>query len=169
MEEPIVISFYTDDRDEYADRMVDSCRRLGLNYHIAKKENTITKPLFIRDRLQQFQKPVIWFDIDGELLRSPNLAGLETDFAACRNTNKEVTDRDWALSVLWFNYTLPAIDFLDQWCVNSESDTEEASFDATWKSLRGTLMPCILPVEYHVVTSAGGLGVPENTIFSKML
>jgi hypothetical protein len=164
MHEPVIISFYTDDSSTDAEHLIDNCKRLGLDFHIEQvsiDSNLASKSFFIRDRLQEFQRPVMWVDVSGTLLQNPGLEGLSTDFAACQHPEKEQVNKDWSLGILWFNYTSPALDFLDVWCSTGTVGTDEESFDVVWKSLRGKVMPCILPTQYHVTVDE----LPADTIF----
>ena len=77
MVSPLVISFYTIDTpyQKEVERLRASCERFGIEHHIAGlpsrgrwEHNCAMKGLFIRDRLEEFRRPVLWIDADGEIV-----------------------------------------------------------------------------------------------------
>lgn len=178
MSEPLVISFFTDDWEypQHARRMRRDCESLKLEHHIERRDsthnyikNTTIKPFFIRDCLNKFQRPVLWVDVDGVLLKQPGLKNIDADFAACEYFNKQNLDRDWAVGILWFNYTPEAIALLDKWCSQATDKTDEAAFDIAWKKLKDILKVYTLPPKYHFIKWRVSLEIPEDTIFYNQL
>jgi hypothetical protein len=177
-QKPLIISFYTNDWEypDHAARMADDCKNLGLDYHIEEKEstkdyikNTAIKPFFVKECLETFKRPVLWVDVDGLLLQDPGLTNMSSDFAAPEYFNKQQIDRDWAVSILWFNYTTGSIKLIDDWCKCSENRTDEAGFDLAWKNLKTEITPYQLPQQYHFVKWRHSLEIPEDTIFCNRL
>lgn len=178
MTEPVIISFYTDDWEypAHAERMAKDCDTLELKHHIVNKpstrdyiQNTAIKPFFVKECLTEFKQPVLWVDVDGLLLKRPDLAGTTSDIAVCKYFNKEFLDRDWAVSIMWFNYTEPSLRLVDCWCANSPGKTDEAAFDIAWKQLKDQLTVEVLPEKYHFVKWRTHLQIPEDTVFCNQL
>jgi hypothetical protein len=177
-QEPLIISFYTNDwkYPDHATRMAEDCKRLGLDHHIKEKpstkdyiQNTAIKPFFVKECLETFKRPVLWIDVDGLLLQKPNLTNLSTDFAAPEYFNKKELDRDWAVSILWFNFTAGSIKLVNSWCEHSKNKTDEAGFDLAWKSLKNEITSYQLPQKYHYVKWRSSLEIPKDTIFCNRL
>lgn len=178
MSKPLVISFYTNDWEypQHAQRMTKDCQDLGLEYHIEQKEstrdyirNTAIKPLFVRESLHRFQRPVLWVDVDGILLKDPGLSDISADFAACEYLNKQNLDRDWAVSVLWFNYSPGSLKLVDEWCASIDHGTDEAAFDIAWKKLKGQVAVHQLPTHYLFSKWRASLTIPDDTVFCNQL
>jgi hypothetical protein len=178
MTDPVIVSFYTDDwmYPDHAKRMTKDCDDLGLQCHIVEKEstrdyikNTAIKPFFIKECLDRFKQPVLWVDVDGLLLKRPELSDLTSDFAACDYFNKSNINRDWAVSILWFNYTPGATQLVDLWCSQSHGKTDEAGFDLAWKQLKDQITVEKLPEKYHFVKWRVSLEIPEDTVFCNQL
>jgi hypothetical protein len=176
--DPIIVSFYTDDWEYplHAERMTKDCNALGLSHHIVKKsstkdyiQNTAIKPFFIKECLAEFKQPVLWVDVDGLLLKRPNLANINSDVALCNYFNKNVLDRDWSVSIMWFNYTQNTLDLIDRWCDCVPGKTDEAAFDIAWKELKPNLTVTVLPEQYHFVRWSFRLKIPSDTIFCNQL
>lgn len=178
MTNTLIVSFYTDDWEypKHADNMANNCKNLGLDYHIEQRpstrdyiKNTAIKPFFIRDCMKQFQRPVLWLDVDGVLLKNPNLDHITEDFAACDYTNKQNLDRDWSVPMLWFNCTPGAVRLVDTWCDYASSGTDEAAFDRAWKTLKGQVSAYQMPSHYLFSKWRASLTIPDDTVFCNQL
>lgn len=75
---PVVISFYTNNAYyvKHAARLVAQCERLGYHHYIVNRkygdnwlENCRKKPMFILEMLGKLNRPVLWVDVDCEILR----------------------------------------------------------------------------------------------------
>lgn len=132
-----VISFFTPDwrYPEYAQNLMADCERLGLNHVIEKKDSTGSyikncniKPNFVRDKLHSLQRPVLWMDVDGSILRVPR------ELTDCYNEdilgyqNQGYPDRIFVCTLL-FNYTPATLDFVDTWCRYSENFIDDGAFN----------------------------------------
>ena len=172
-----VISFYTNDWEypAHAKRMHADCLQLGLTPYIIEKQtttdyikNTAIKPFFIKECLDKFKSPVLWVDVDGLLLQAPDFSQITEDFAATEYANPDI-DRDWAVSIMWFNYTPAAIALVDKWCEHAVSGTDEAAFDIAWKQLRDSVSAATLPAEYCFNKWRDSLEIPPGTVFCNQL
>ena len=91
---PLVISFFTigTPYQQEAKRLIESCERFNIEHHIvgiAPGENwTATCALkgpFVAECMRKFERPVLWIDVDAEVVRFPSLfENLECDVAAYR-------------------------------------------------------------------------------------
>jgi len=177
MNKPIIISFYTNDWEypKCANRLTEACKRFNLEYCIEERSstkdyiaNTAIKPFFIKDCILKFKRPVLWLDVDGLLLQDPNLNEIQEDFAATPYQNLNL-QRDWAVSILYFNYTSKSLLFLDKWCANTVNGTDEAAFDLAWKELKSTISCKPLPLNYCFNKWRDSLDIPSDTVFCNML
>ncbi len=85
---PLIVSFYTLDTpyEEAARRLKASCEQFGLEHSIEGivsrgtwQENCAFKPQFMLQKIEQFQRPILWVDADACFLQMPNWE----DFAQC--------------------------------------------------------------------------------------
>lgn len=142
---PTIISFFTKtwEYPSYALKMKVACKNIGLENHIVCHggdtgdwiSNTRLKPQFIYDVIRELQRPVLWIDVDGSIIKAPELLkeGYPFDFAA-RKMSK-ARDRIWQVGTMYFNYTPAALDFLKEWNRRIKKDTwsDELSLDDMWK------------------------------------
>ena len=77
---PRVISFYTVNTpyEKEAEKFVLSCERCGVSHHVegvrldaSWHENTLYKPFFIAEKLDQFNEPLLWVDVDARFKQKP--------------------------------------------------------------------------------------------------
>jgi hypothetical protein len=166
-----VVSFYTTDwkYPEYAQNLVDDCKRLGLEYVIESKDSTNTyvgncnlKPFFIRDKLQELKRPVLWMDVDGSILRvPPGLAqNLDADIVAYQN--QRFLDRNYVCTLL-FNYTPAVLNFVDMWCQYSKNFIDDGAFDKAAKHCKQSLIIKTLPSDQIAI-----LTNKENLVSDKI-
>lgn len=140
---PIIISFYTNtwEYPNYAKKMKLSCEKLGLEHYIVEEKdtgnwlkNTAKKPSFIYKTLQHFQTPLLWIDVDGSILKKPELLkNCDFDFAARKKDSKQ--SRVWHVGTMFFNYTEPSLNFLKLWNERMETvdSSDELCLDIIWK------------------------------------
>lgn len=85
-----IISFYTKDTiyEKEVEDLKSSCESLKVDHYIEERpslgsweKNCGQKPLFLYECLERFQKPVLWVDADGILLKAPSLSLLKKDMA----------------------------------------------------------------------------------------
>lgn len=172
---PLIVSFYTDNWQypQYAHDLSVDCQRLGLEYNIQRKEdtgdyikNTSLKANFIRDCLLQFQRPLLWIDVDGSLLQKPefcrDLDPTAIDMAARRH--QTIKDRAWHVGTLWFNYNARVLEFVNTWCQHAITGTDEHAFDQAWQSHHQALTASELPETYFIVETRHMIDPPPDTV-----
>lgn len=165
------MSFYTNDwrYPEFAENLINDCRRLCLDYHIIEKPTTGSyyhncrlKPKYILDCLKKFQRPLTWVDADGSLIKYPDILlekFIDFDIAA----NKKSWDREqWHVNSIWFNFTEPTVEFVNEWCESSAID--DGGFQSTYKILKDQIKVLELPDETHTM-KIKNTDVTENTCF----
>lgn len=141
---PTVISFYTPtwQYPTYGKQMQSSCGNLGLNHHIVQRddtgnwlENTRLKPQFIYATIQELKRSVLWVDVDGSILKLPELLkhGYPYDFAARPMPPKR--ERKWHVGTMYFNYTDATLAFLKEWNekVVDVKGSDELALDLMWQ------------------------------------
>lgn len=183
-----LISFYTKDWQypQHAKRLAAECKALDMPCVIEELpstgsylKNTCLKPQFILDKLRELKSPVLWVDVDGSLLKSPDLFdgwfvdmnadGLipvcqeyyynaQRDFAARRMPQER--NRTWHVGTMWFNYTPNMIKLLEQWIANTGNLSDESALEKTWQQLAATINTVDLPPEYFYI----GKKPPAGTV-----
>jgi hypothetical protein len=88
---PLVVSFYTKDTPYQLDahHLMASCDKFGIEHHIEGIDsygswelNCAYKPFFIAEKLRQFERPVLWVDVDAVFAQKPKMLKVfEKDFA----------------------------------------------------------------------------------------
>jgi hypothetical protein len=157
-----VVSFYTSDwkYPEYAQSLVDDCKRLGLDFVIESKPSTNTyvgncnlKPYFIQDKLQELKKPILWMDVDGSIITRPDqllTTGIDK-FDMAGNRSLKNANRIHVGSI-WFNYTDTTIEFVDAWCeVIATRGIDDSVFNGLWQKFSDKIKFYELPPEYFVI------------------
>src|SRR5476651_1555473 len=89
---PLVISFYTKNTPYQLDahHLIASCEKFGVEHAVEGIDslgswelNCAYKPFFIAEKLRQFQRPVLWVDVDAVFVRKPKpLKLFKADFSA---------------------------------------------------------------------------------------
>lgn len=172
---PTIVSFYTNDWEypEYAERLKDNCKDLGLTCYIQERpstgdyiQNTSIKPYFIQDALERYKGPILWIDCDGTLLKPPTALEHKSvsqfDFAA--KQYKGPVSRSWHVGTLWFNYTEASIKFIKDWCAYSSIGTDENSFEMAWQDNRHLLNVYPLPPEYFIILTKYNCVPPDDAV-----
>jgi len=168
----LIISFYTDDWEypNHAEQLKSTCNELGFENYIIEKpstknyiKNTAIKPFFIKECLEKFKRPVTWIDVDALILKKFTLDISDVDMLAC-----EQHDRKWSVSFLSINYTPAALNFLTEWCNETQSKlpgkTDEAALERAWQSQKNNINIRPLPETFNFVKWSGKLTIPEDTI-----
>lgn len=77
---PLIISYYTKDTSYQLDahHLVASCEKFGIEHHVEGIDsygswelNCAYKPFFIAEKLRQFERPVLWVDVDAIFVQKP--------------------------------------------------------------------------------------------------
>jgi hypothetical protein len=94
---PLVISFYTKNTPYQLDahHLIASCEKFGIEHYIEGIDsygswelNCAFKPFFIAEKLRQFERPVMWVDVDAVFVKKPKtLKVFEKDCAAYHQTD----------------------------------------------------------------------------------
>ena len=122
----MLISFYSDieDKTYYSDnanRLRKECQDLDMQCSIQHKEslgsyqlNCLSKPQFILDMLERFDKPLLWMDVDSRLHKTPDI------FDQFESTDIVVSTSNGKLSgmkasPLYFSNTDNAKEFINAW------------------------------------------------------
>lgn len=104
--------------EQEAQRLVQSCRKLGLSLHLqvmdslgSWQKNCLYKPFFIKGMLQALNKPVLYVDADAVFHRMPDLSEIIcADFGVHYFRNIQL-----ASGTLFFNNNDRAFRLLDLW------------------------------------------------------
>lgn len=160
-EYPLIVSFFTQDWEypRHAAELKSDCERLGLDHCIEElpskgrfTANCCMKPEFIRRKLIEMQRPVLWVDVDSRLRHLPEwFRGTDSLYdLQARHTIPEHNRRTkWHVVVMWWNCTPAVIEFMDRWIeatyrTMAEGGSEEAALEWTRRqghSLRVRDMP----------------------------
>lgn len=137
-----VISFYSDvDNNTYysdhAIRIKQQLDELGVPYDIREKQslgsyqkNCLSKPSFIYKLLIEKQKPVIWLDIDSNVLKPLTVFDMfngNTDMVFASGCTKIICAK---ASPIYFDFNSKVLEFLQDWMQKSKQAIElEQWFD----------------------------------------
>jgi hypothetical protein len=145
-EYPLVVSFYTQDWEypRHAAELKSDCARLGIEHRVEELQskgrftaNCCMKPEFIRQKLIEEKRAVLWVDVDSRILK-PLSWFRNTDHLydlQARHTIKEHGRRTkWHVVVMWWNYTPEVLAFMDRWIdrtykTMAEGGSEEAALE----------------------------------------
>jgi hypothetical protein len=167
-----LVSFYTPDwkYPEYAQSLADDCTRLGLGFAIESKPSTNTyvgncnlKPYFIRDKLRELKKPILWMDVDGSIITRPDLllTGDINSFDMAGNRSVTDTSRIHVGSI-WFNYTDIIMEFVDAWCeAIAARGIDDSVFNGLWQQFSDKIKFYELPPEYFVILANPMSPIPD--------
>jgi hypothetical protein len=128
---PLVVSFYTKNTPYQLDahHLQASCDKFGLEHHIEGIDsygswelNCSYKPFFIGEKLKQFQRPILWVDVDAVFVQKPRpLKLFANDFAAYYQ--KELANDHLSKvrsSVVYANYTETGFKIIRDWMQESQ-------------------------------------------------
>ena len=175
---PTIISFFTPtwEYSRYATKMEVACKNMGIESHIVRKDdtgdwiaNTRMKPPFIYEALQELQRPVLWIDVDGSIMKVPELFKEEYPFDFAARKMDRHRERTWQVGTMYFNYTPAALAFLKEWNRRIESDdwSDELSLDDMWKE-QGEEVQNLrvdeLPKEYFQMLRGDNTQPMRNTV-----
>ena len=182
----IVVSFFTRNGSypQLAHRLSHSCTKLGLHHRIIEvadrgqwKSLVNLKADVIQQVIFEFRRPVLWVDVDCEILKLPTLLWEEEhDFgvynwhADSDNANRFPFDparMRCSSGVLWFRYTAPAIELLTRWrtaIAANPQGIDDQILDEVYNSTRPPVRPLWLPRTYNFMTRLYGEATPEVVI-----
>lgn len=171
---PLVVSFYTDDwrYPDHAVRLADECKALGLEHHIARRasaggylQNTCQKPTFIRECLEQFDRPVLWIDVDGSILRNPDYF-CEPGWDMQARRMPLIRPRTWHVGTMY--WAPSALAFVREWEARTGEMSDESSLERTWVDLGHTIRARDIPKTYFEIPLPGRPMTPECVIFHRL-
>lgn len=167
----IAASFFTPNGKypELGRRLSVSLDRFGLINKILPisdqgswQKGNAAKPQFIWDMLIEFRRPILWIDVDCELLKLPHLLWGGTHDFACynwradpENANDLPVEPENMLSsggVFYFGYTAPALELLQRWIDGMKAKpgaADDQVLDGVFKSHRPPVRPLWLPRKYN--------------------
>lgn len=97
----------------YADRMVTYVVH---NHFENWRMNTMLKPFAIRTALQQFNKPVLWVDVDGVILRQITPEPSADYAMRVRNQEDKPSSWCWCGGTIWIANSASGINIVNAWC-----------------------------------------------------
>lgn len=174
---PIIVSFFTNDWEypNHAERLKKECNYFNLDFYIDERpstsdyiRNTAIKPFFIKECLDKFQRPIVWIDVDALILKSFELDFSNADILACKHMNSHIK-REWAVAFLGFNYTKNTLDFVNEWCNQTDRKTDEAAFEDTWQKIGKEIRFKTLPTSFHFVKWSDRINPSDNVIICHQL
>jgi hypothetical protein len=123
---PLVISFYTKDTPYQLDahHLIASCDKFGIQHHIEGIDsygswelNCAYKPFFIAEKLRQFERPVLWVDVDAVFAQKPKILKVfEKDFAVYSQADLNPDHPSKIRSgTIYVNYTERGNNVLKSW------------------------------------------------------
>ena len=123
---PLVISFYTKNTPYQLDahHLIASCEKFGIEHaiegidsHGSWELNCAYKPFFIAEKLRQFQRPVLWVDVDAVFVKKPKfLKVFEKDLVAyCEPRLPHDHPSKVRSSTVFINHTEGAVEMLKEW------------------------------------------------------
>ena len=155
----LIVSYYTPDYAEHADRLRKSLRVFDYRYWIEAVEdsgswveNCARKAAFVLKALRSQNDAVLWLDADAEIRRPIEKwfdFDDELDFAIYRD--EKATNRKWKFrsGTVWFNNTPVAHDLAAEWVKFCESDPkrfDQESLYLAWGMI--DVLPHWLPLTY---------------------
>tara|TARA_Y100000385_G_C13087580_1_gene637157 strand:- start:864 stop:1496 length:633 start_codon:yes stop_codon:yes gene_type:complete len=185
-----VISFYSDvNEDKYytkcADRLREMSSRFSIDLYLEEKvslgsyrNNCLSKPKFIKDKLEQFKQPIVWTDVDTVFRKYPQSFDEVPEDVDVAFSSSAPNIAGMKASPLYFNYSSNAMVFLDEWINRSEQVLLEmdVNFDhevlfgvvgSLMSSMKFGVFPptyCVWPqdVNEHTVIEMGMSDVPDK-------
>tara|TARA_R110000851_G_scaffold29440_1_gene81028 strand:+ start:573 stop:1205 length:633 start_codon:yes stop_codon:yes gene_type:complete len=157
-----VISFYSDvNEDKYytkcADRLREMSSRFSIDLHLEEKQslgsyrnNCLSKPKFIKDKLEELKQPLVWTDVDTVFRQYPQAFDMVPEHVDVAFSSSSPDLRGMKASPLYFNYTDGALFFLDEWINRSEQVLLEMDVNFDHEVLFGIFGSCQEMVKYGV-------------------
>lgn len=148
----VAIAYYTDSYKEEADGLIQSLKDFDVE-HIVERvpcrgswiRNVNYKPTFIKQKLEELNRPVVYIDADARMIKSPTLFdNIDCEFAywLCKHRDYKVSASGtlyFSPSALWFVKTWETM------CMLSESTDQQILWRLVQKAQIKTEL---LPLEY---------------------
>ena len=142
--------------EEEANKLRASLEKIGLPNQVrvihsmgSWQKNCLYKPLFIKEMLQKYGKPVLYVDADAVFHRMPELfETLNADFAVHYFRNAQL-----ASGTLYFKNSIPAFNLLDAWIERNRNYSKDRDQDNLQRVLekpgwKNRIRIHYLPAEY---------------------
>lgn len=128
---PLVVSYYTKNTpyEKEAENLRNSCKKFGIDHQIEGipdqgdwVKNCAFKPQFLKQKMQEFQRPLLWVDADAVFLQ-PLCFEEFMFFPAAITWYEGVEDPAFAVhaGTLYINSSKEGLATLDLWCQCCES------------------------------------------------
>ncbi len=148
---PLVVSFYTDD-PYYSNEVLGlkrTCQQFDMEYDIeclpssgSWTANCAMKGPFLKRKMQQHNRPLLWLDADALVLQKPEMFdGFLYEFAAYWHKNVELIS-----ATLYFAPTVVSKTLLSMWAKLCEDDPgtwDQKSLQKAWERM-GVAQPSTL-------------------------
>ncbi len=133
---PLVVSYYTKHTpyEKEVENLINSCKKFNIEHYVEGVEdrgswgaNCALKPYFIREKMKEFQRPLLWVDADAVFLQ-----GLKFDDFMYSDLvfYYEPSIKDPRFSAfagtVYVNSTSGGLESLDLWCHYSDAVIKEA-------------------------------------------
>lgn len=154
---PLIVSYYTTGTvyEQWADRMMASCDRLGLQHHVVPLEvtgswevRTHTKARVCQAIWTEARQPILWVDADAVIHQRPErLLNATADFAV----HQWEGDKHFISATVFFNQTPAAGRLLEAWVARCPTDTtvsDQEHLQAVWNTMARELHTLWLPRSY---------------------
>lgn len=165
----LVVSFYTKNTiyEKEVEDLEVSCRSLGIEHYIEKREdlgswveNTWQKPTFILECLERFDRPLLWVDADGIVLKKPELK-LDCDIGVYFNNYE---DRHARNATIYIEPTPAAKKFLCEWAAACQGPDHDQTI-MNWVLQRPPVCKVgHLPLEYTHIFDRDPIPIEQSVV-----
>jgi len=123
---PLVVSYYSKKTpyEKEAEKLINSCKRFNIEHHVegiedrgSWKENCAYKPYFMKKKMKEFQRPLLWVDADAVFLQGLKFEEfMFSDLVFYYDLN--IKDARFAAfaGTVYINATAGGHESLDLWC-----------------------------------------------------
>lgn len=178
---PVIVSFYTLNTpyEQEVQGLIESCKKWGLEYCIeglpsrgSWAKNCGVKPLYIQQKLQTLQRPLLWIDADAAILQKPDFSFLKgydlsarlVPFLPWKNPSKLMS------GTVFFNYTEKSLNIVRRWvrlCAKrlaSDPDhwDQAALRDIVKREKKAKILP--LPISYVKIYDLDVLFIEQSDV-----
>jgi len=161
----LIVSYYTPDYAEHADRLRSSLMYPGARFWIEAVEdagswveNCSRKAAFVLRALRSTEESILWLDADAEVMREleyinfwPRPLDRAGDFAIYRNPVKAPKKWMCRSGTVWFNNTPAAHRLCEEWvrlCEEKPKRFDQESLWMAWESMEADIRVHWLPITY---------------------
>lgn len=176
---PTIVSFYTDNWEypAHAERFRAECEALGVPVRLYPYPdqgdylaNIRLKASVVLRALNELQRPILFTDVDGSVLKVPD--GIDPRFDFMGIPKPEGHPRTWYMGTLFFNYTINGLGLALLWADATGDWSDESALDDVWKDGLWPPPPSVwgnLPPEYlEILTRPDQEPRPETVICTRL-